>query len=263
MYKIVLGGCLLSEAAANFVSPGLGKCLDLQSELTEDGDRETVEEMMEDEKTNVQLYECHGDHNQHFEIVGGQFRSFSMKDFCLTAAAIEDNADVHLEKCIDGEARQQWDLTGDGYVKVTGSEKCIDVKAAKKDDGTYEAWHEIKEHKTVNVHLYRCHNPDETDRVNQLWSWTPWKNGHQVTAKEEHKHHHHDDDDDEEHHGHHHHHHHDQKWEVRDLGFSGSTSVVTVALAGALAVGLFSLGALTGKRMHKAAEKPLASLAEE
>jgi len=273
MYKIVLGGCLLSEAAANFVSPGLGKCLDLQSELTEDGDRETVEEMMEDEKTNVQLYECHGDHNQHFEIVGGQFRSFSMKDFCLTAAAIEDNADVHLEKCIDGEARQQWDLTGDGYVKVTGSEKCIDVKAAKKDDGTYEAWHEIREHKTVNVHLYRCHNASKTERVNQLWSWAPWKDGHQVTAKEHHHHqvnakehhhhhhHHHDDDDDDD--DHNKHHNHDQKWEVRDLGFSGSTSVVTVALAGALAVGLFSLGALTGKRMHKAAEKPLASLAEE
>jgi len=243
-YKIALGGCLLSEAAANFVSPGLGKCLDLQAELKEDGTRETVQDMMDDEKTNVQLYTCHGEHNQHFEIVGGQFKSFSMDGFCLTAAAIEDNADVHLEKCIedetaDGYDRQQWDLTGDGYVKVTGSEECIDVKAAVKADGTREQWDEIKEHKTVNVHLYKCHDPEKTERVNQLWSWVPYQSGEPVTEKTV------------------------QAWEVRGLGLSGSTPVITVALAGAVAVGLFSLGALTGKRMHRAAEKPLASLAEE
>jgi len=245
-YKIVMGACLISEAAANFMSPGLNKCLDLQSNLSEDGDRETAEEMMKHDKTNVQLYTCHGEHNQHFNIVNGQFRSQSMKNFCLTAAEIKANADVHLEKCEDGKETQQWDLTGDGYVKVTGSSQCLDVKAAKKDDGSYEEFDEIKQHKTVNVHLYNCHDV-ETHRVNQLWEWAPWRDGAKVgekVAKVV------EDEVVEE-------------WEVRKLGLSGGTPVITMALASAIAVGLFSLGALMGKRVHGAAEKPLASLAEE
>jgi len=181
--KIVLGSCLFAEATANFVSPGLNKCLDLQAELNDDGERETLKEMMEDEKTNVQLYECHSDHNQRFLITNGQFRSFSMEGFCLTAAEIEDNADVHLEKCVEGNDKQLWDLTGNGNVQVTGSEKCLDVKAALKDDGTRENWEEIQKHKTVNVHLYKCHDPEKTERVNQLWGWTPYKHGKPVTAK--------------------------------------------------------------------------------
>jgi len=182
--KILLGACLLVEASANFVSPGLGKCLDLQAELKVDGTRESLDEMEHDAKTNVQLYECHGDHNQRYEFIYGQFRSWSMKagddrdkSFCLTAAAIEDNADVHLELCEEGNEKQQWDLTGEGNVKVAGSNKCLDVQAALKEDGTREKWHEIKEHKTVNVHLYKCHDPETTERVNQLWGWTPWKQG--------------------------------------------------------------------------------------
>jgi len=189
--KIVLGSCLLVEASANFVSPGLGKCLDLEAELKGDGNRETLAEMEQDPQTSVQLYTCHGDHNQRYEFVGGQFRSWNMKagedrqnSFCLTASKIEDNADVHLELCQDSnERRQQWDLTGDGNVKVTGSDKCLDVKAALKEDGTREAWHEIKEHRVVNVHLYKCHDPETTERVNQLWGWAPWKNGKLLNAE--------------------------------------------------------------------------------
>merc|ERR1739846_262970 len=82
-----------------------------------------------------------------------------------------------------GNEKQQWDLTGDGNVKVAGSHKCLDVKAALKEDGTREKWHEIKEHKTVNVHLYRCHDPETTDRVNQYWGWTPWKHGTLLNAE--------------------------------------------------------------------------------
>jgi hypothetical protein len=244
--KIVLGACLLAEATANFVSPGLDKCLDLQAELKDDGTRETLEEMVEDEKTNVQLYECHGDHNQHFEITQGQFRSFSMQGFCLTASAIEDNADVHLEKCEEGNERQQWDLTGDGNVKVSGSEKCLDVKAALKDDGTRENWAEIKEHKTVNVHLYKCHDPEKTERVNQLWGWTPYKHGKPVTAKSRGRgrgiv----------------------QEWAVQGLKLSGSTSVTMVSLTGLVAAGLLALGALAGKRMRGSSGEPMASLVAE
>merc|ERR1712051_1088240 len=73
---------------------------------------------------------------------------------------------------------------GDGYIKVKDSEKCLDVVAEKKDDGTREVWHEIKKHKTVNIHLYKCHDVS-TERVNQLWSWVPYKGGEPVTEKTE------------------------------------------------------------------------------
>merc|ERR1711860_57488 len=46
-----------------------------------------------------------------------------------------------------------------------------------------EKWHEIKQHNVVNVHLYTCHDPKTADRVNQLWTWAPFKNGQQVTAR--------------------------------------------------------------------------------
>lgn len=245
--KIALGACLLAEASANFVSPGLGKCLDLQAELKADGKtRETLADMEKDDTTNVQLYECHGDHNQRFEIIQGQFRSFYMKggkdrteSFCLTASAIEDNANVHLEKCVEGNDKQQWDLTGDGNVRVLNSEKCLDVKAAQKEDGTRESWNEIKEHKVVNIHLYKCHDPEKTERVNQLWGWTPYKDGKPVTSGIV------------------------QDWAVEGLKLSGKSSVTMLSLTGFAAAGLFALGALAGKRMRGSSGEPMASMVAE
>jgi len=232
----------LAEVAANFVSPGLGKCLDLEMEC-KDGthddckERETIEDMMNDDKTKVQLYTCHGDDNQHFRIVNGQFQSFAMEGFCLTAAEIKANSDVHLEKCVDDKAEQQWDLTGDGYIKVKDSEKCIDVMAAEKDDGTRENWAEIKAHKVVNVHLYKCHDVS-TERVNQLWSWVPYKGGEPVTEKTE------------------------QLWEMSGLGLARSTPATASGLAFFVAAAMFAVGTLVGKRMQRAPQ-PLVSLAGE
>jgi len=265
--KIALGACLLAEATANFVSPGLDKCLDLQAELKDDGKRETLKEMLQDTKTNVQLYECHGKHNQHFEIVNGTFRSFSLKGFCLTASAIEDNADVHLEKCQDGDERQQWDLTGDGNVKVTGSEECLDVKAELKEDGTREKFDEIKEHKVVNVHLYKCHDPEKTERVNQLWAWMPYKNGQLLLPKipqrkpeEEEP----QTDPDEEAQSAAEELQTERKWAVAGLKLPGGTSATMVPLTGLVAAGLFALGILAGKRMRSSSGEPmLSAVAEE
>merc|ERR1711933_418255 len=76
---------------------------------------------------------------------------------------------------------QQWHLTGYGQVKLLGSEKCLDVKAEKKKDGSRESWDEIKQHTAVNVQLYKCHNPHTTHRVNQIWGWVTYKNGKAVT----------------------------------------------------------------------------------
>jgi hypothetical protein len=236
----------LAGVAANFVSPGLGKCLDLEKpcktgthEKCEE--RETIEDMMQHAKTNVQLYECHGEDNQHFRIVNGQFQSFAMENFCLTADEIKDNANVHLEKCADDNENQQWDLTGDGYIKAKGSEKCIDVVAALiKDTETKkerrETFSEIKKHKVVNVHLYKCHDPKTTERVNQLWSWVPYKGDQPVTEKTE------------------------RLWEMSSLGLAKNAPATASGFAFFVAAAMFAVGTLVGKRMQRAPQ-PLVSLA--
>jgi len=68
-------------------------------------------------------------------------------------------------------AKQTWILTGLGQL-VIGT-KCLDVKAEKTADGGREVWSEIKLHEKVNVQLYTCHNPEKTERVNQMWAWQP------------------------------------------------------------------------------------------
>merc|ERR1719468_1349726 len=72
----------------------------------------------------VQLYECHGDHNQHYLIVDGKMKSYAIQERCLTAEAVENNANVEMKLCEDGNPTQQWELTGDGYVKSAGSTRC-------------------------------------------------------------------------------------------------------------------------------------------
>jgi len=169
---------LLGLASGNFISPGLGKCMDIKAELKKDGKRETVDDMKDKtDPINVQLYTCHGKPNQEFEIVGGMMKSAQLKGWCLTAEKNEPNANVQLEKC-DKDKLQQWDLTAENYAKLNDGDKtlCVDVLAEKKKNGKREVWDEIKKHKTVNVQLYTCHDPD-TKRVNQLWSWAAVKKG--------------------------------------------------------------------------------------
>lgn len=164
------------------MSPGLGKCLDIKLEKKEDGERESIDDLAKkSDPVNVQLYECHGDFNQHYRIEGGKFKSHVLQDFCLEAEKIEDNANVHFVKCEKDKPEQEWVLTGTGNVQI--GEKCLDVKAEKKEDGSREVWSEIKKHTTVNVHLYKCHDPEKTKRVNQLWAWAPYKDGKFVTEQ--------------------------------------------------------------------------------
>lgn len=231
-------------AAGNFVSPGLGKCLDLKAELKKDGKtRESLHDMKhKDGPIAVQLYKCHGNHNQHYEIVDGTFRSYSLPDRCLTVAKAADNENINLEKCVTGNANQQWDLTGDGYIKLKGSNECIDVEAEKKKDGSREVWSEIKAHKVVNVHLYKCHDPEKTDRVNQLWEWAPWQKGQRVTEKTE------------------------QKWELRDIGAPGSSNFALGAVAAVSGVGaviFFVVGAFAGLRFRQTPATPALASMEE
>jgi len=168
---------LFSVALGNIVSPGLEKCLDLHAKLKDDKTRQTLDDMKKESVINVQLYTCHNKHNQMFEIIDNTIKSKSLGR-CLTVAG--DKADttqnVQLEDC-DGSAKQKFDLIAENYAVHKDSGKCMDVQAAKKADGTYEKWDEIKKHVTVNVQLYKCHDPETTKRVNQLWEWAVVREG--------------------------------------------------------------------------------------
>jgi hypothetical protein len=175
-YVFVLAS-FLSAAFGNIVSPGLGKCLDLHAKLKDDKTRQTLEDMQKESVINVQLYKCHNQHNQEFEIVNSTIKSKSLEK-CLTAAGekADTTQNIQLETC-NGSAKQKWDLIAENYVVHPDSGKCMDVQAAKKPDGSYEAFNEIKEHKAVNVQLYKCHDAEKTTRVNQLWEWAVVRDG--------------------------------------------------------------------------------------
>mmetsp|Transcript_89937 Transcript_89937/g.279929 ORF Transcript_89937/g.279929 Transcript_89937/m.279929 type:complete len:245 (-) Transcript_89937:281-1015(-) len=213
---------LLGLAAGNFISPGLGKCLDIKAKKKADGTRQTLKDLKaEKDPINVQLYKCHTQHNQEFEIVGGAIKSASL-GYCVTAAKAKANANVELKAC-DGSDLQQWDLQANNSARLKGTNQCIDVKAAKKADGSREVWSEIKKHTTVNVHLYNCHKPD-TKRVNQQWEWADLTSGHTHTGR---------------------------LFELGtpDLGSSSAGSAVpAMAAAAAAAAGLFTVGLFVGRR---------------
>merc|ERR1712026_610906 len=72
----------------------------------------------------------------------------------------------------EGQSLQDWSFTSNGNIKLSGTELCLDIKAEKKADGSFENWEEIKAHPANELHLYTCHDVD-TERVNQLWEWSP------------------------------------------------------------------------------------------
>jgi len=168
MLKIGSAFLFIASAHANLLSPGLNKCLQL---------------FQGNPGINVGVTTCTDDKNQHFQIAKGSIESQLMQGMCLTADDAVANANVHLAACSPQlAATQKWALTHYGNIKLGASNLCLDIKAGLKADNTRETWNEIKEHEVNNVHLYTCHNPETTDRVNQLWTLAPFKNGQQVMA---------------------------------------------------------------------------------
>merc|ERR1712032_1364528 len=213
----------------------LGKCLDIEAKLKEDGTRETVDDMkLRTDPINVQLYKCHGKHNQQWDIVDSTLKSSSL-GLCLEVKEVDDNQNIYISQCT-GDQKQKWDITALNYMKSQGSEKCVDVKALKKADGTREKFDEIKAHKVVNVHLYKCHDAEKTQRVNQLWSVDPMKGDTIITAScpisDEVK---------------------CVGVKFEDFGFTMSSvsGYGTIALAVVGAVSLFGAGVFVGRRAHR------------
>jgi len=132
---------------------------------------------------NVHVTTCTDNTNQHFQILKGNIQNEVLNGMCLTAESAAANADVHFVACSpELAATQKWTMNHYGNIVLGASNLCLDIKAGLKADNTREDWNEIKQHNVNNVHLYTCHNPETTDRVNQLWTVAPFKNGQQVMA---------------------------------------------------------------------------------
>jgi len=187
---------LVGLAAGNFVSPGLGKCLDMERKKVKDASvsryQGVVELSQPNEAVQAILYECHDDFNQQFVLTeNNRIQPRDMPKKCLAAseepAGLTDGANVRFIDCVAvGDAKeylQKWIWTGYGQVKLEKvgggnpkQSKCLDVKAQKVGDD-YETWEEIKKHESVPVQLFACHDPEKTERVNQLWAWQAWRDG--------------------------------------------------------------------------------------
>jgi len=169
MLKIGIAFLFLASANGNILSPGLDKCLQVFQGIGG--------------VTNVHVTTCTDNANQHFQILNGNIQNEALNGMCLTAESAAANADVHLVACSpQPAATQKWTTNHYGNIELGQSNLCLDIKAGLKADNTRENWNEIKQHNVNNVHLYTCHNPETTDRVNQLWTWAPFKNGQQVMA---------------------------------------------------------------------------------
>jgi hypothetical protein len=179
MLKIGSVFVLLVSAQGNIVSPGLGKCMQVHLEPNQ-----TAAQLQQGiAPINVEVTTCTDGSNQHYQIMDGMIESQLLPGRCLTASSAEATANVHLATCVQGSSFQEWSFTSYGNIMLGTSNLCLDIKAGLKADNTRENWNEIKQHNVVNVHLYTCHDPETTDRVNQLWTWAPFKNGQQVTAR--------------------------------------------------------------------------------
>merc|ERR1712051_903771 len=170
---------LLHAYGGHILSPGLMKCWDVEG-------------------SNLQIKDCRVAPEQKFEVVDGMITTvMDGKTVCLTASDAAANAQATFEVCncdpFEAEEdshecaaeMQAWVLSEGGSIALDKTEFCLDVKAEQKSDGSYENWEEIKAHDVNTLHLYDCHEAG-TERVNQLWEWSPIGNDelHAILAGE-------------------------------------------------------------------------------
>lgn len=156
----------LHAYGGHFVSPGLEKCWSILPAVGAS-------------IFSVTIVTCSVSDMQKFHMANNAIMS---KNFCLTAIEAAANADVDFEECkcdyghsecdAEGQELQDWFFTSNGNIKLSGTELCLDIKAEENADGSFENWEEIKAHPANQLHLYTCHDAD-TERVNQLWEWSP------------------------------------------------------------------------------------------
>jgi hypothetical protein len=98
-------------------------------------------------KTNIQIYRCHGGHNQQFSVTwSGEIQTHLGPNLCLDVEGgnAYNGANVQLFPC-HGGPNQRWTQTHAGELQSAMSHNyCLDVQGGQAFDG-------------ANVILYTCH----------------------------------------------------------------------------------------------------------
>jgi len=193
---------LLISVDAVLMSPGLRKC-------TQVGD-----------DNSVVLTACSPEKSEKWSLSNGLMKSLS-SGTCLEASAPVPNGKVYVAECDAEKETQQWEYTAYGYIQLQDSKQCLDVKALKIN-GKYESWDQIKAHETNTVHIYKCHDPETTKRVNQLWVMSPSMT--QLAAT--------------------------RKWSLGHDIFEGTSNFAMMAMAAVGACGFLAAGVFAGRRLR-------------
>merc|ERR1712241_1085484 len=97
----------------------------------------------ESDVVSVDMVECEVAHAQRIVFRAGMIVH---DDLCLSAEASAANANVLFKRCecsgvgICGGPLQKWMLLEHGAIQLEGTDMCLDVKAERKADGSYESW---------------------------------------------------------------------------------------------------------------------------
>jgi len=118
---LCLLSCLAGLTAGNWLSPWVGKCLDIALKEKVDAgvtrweskaDLNTRLDGVKVQSVNVQLYECHNDFNQHWRFKDGFIMVEASQELCLEAeepkvpaaavgvlGTVDSGVNVHLARC--------------------------------------------------------------------------------------------------------------------------------------------------------------------
>ncbi|MFI0723564.1 endo-1,4-beta-xylanase [Streptomyces sp. NPDC021224] len=117
---------------------GSGRCVDVPNSTTTDG-------------TQLQLWDCNGQTNQHFTYTSAGELQILGK--CLDAAGTGNGVKVQIYSCWGGD-NQKWRVNSDGSVVGVQSGLCLDAVGAASANGT-------------KIQLYSC-----SGGSNQKWAWS-------------------------------------------------------------------------------------------
>jgi hypothetical protein len=173
MQGFVVCSVLTVAAANNLFNAEFNRCMDIKILCMDNTDTPGCER--QDPHTlrkgaNLQLWDCHDDENQNFEILGGRLRNtvtghcLDIKAMCLdgsdtpgcerqSVADLKVDANIQLWDCRTDDAagmdsnsygNQKWDFLQDGTIRNEGCGLCLTAGGGKTDTSGR------------NLHVHEC-----------------------------------------------------------------------------------------------------------
>jgi len=176
--KFMIAAAVFGLGAANIASPKHKTCLDIKAPCKDGSDKAGCKrkEAKDIKKgANLQMWKCHGEDNQLFELINGRWHN-TLTSLCIDIKAdcvggeekpgckrqklkdIKEKANVQLWTCRKDDeegfksnsyGNQKFDLMNDGTIRNEATNFCLTVDAEKKDEANGE-----------NVRVEKCKEND-------------------------------------------------------------------------------------------------------